>query len=108
MRDVLPSPLWGGAGGGVVSRRARHRRPRPVPLPTRGRGDRCQALWAFLVEKRKAASLTQAEVAARLKIHQSYVADIERGQRRVDLVELIALAKAIGFDPHEAVERVRE
>ena len=66
-----------------------------------------EALRAFLVEKRKAAGLTQAEVAARLKIHQSYVTDIERGQRRVDLVELIALAKAIGFDPHEAVERVK-
>ena len=65
-----------------------------------------EALRAFLVEKRKAAGLTQAEVAARLEIHQSYVADIERGQRRVDLVELIALAKAIGFDAHEAVERI--
>jgi transcriptional regulator with XRE-family HTH domain len=65
-----------------------------------------EALRVFLVEKRKAAGLTQADVAARIGRHQSLVADIERGQRRVDLVELLALAKAIGFDPHEAVERM--
>ena len=68
---------------------------------------RHQALRAFLLDKRKAAGLTQAEVADRLKIHRSYVVDIERGQRRVDVVELFALAEAIGFDPSEAIERMK-
>jgi transcriptional regulator with XRE-family HTH domain len=76
-------------------------------MPRSLRSPRHEALRAFLVEKRKAAGLTQAVLAERLKIHRSYVADIERGQRRVDVVELFALAEAIGFDPGEAIERMK-
>jgi transcriptional regulator with XRE-family HTH domain len=59
-----------------------------------------------LVERRKKAGLTQAEVAKRLGRYQSYVATIESGQRRIDVVEFIALAAAIGFDPANAVRKV--
>ncbi len=76
-------------------------------MPRSLRSPRHEALRAFLVERRKAAGLTQAVLAERLKIHRSYVADIERGQRRVDVVELFALAEAIGFDPGEAIERMK-
>ena len=76
-------------------------------MPRSLRSPRHEALRAFLVERRKAAGLTQAVLAERLKIHQSYVADIERGQRRVDVVELFALAEAIGFDPSEAIARMK-
>ena len=76
-------------------------------MPRSLRSPRHEALRAFLVERRKAAGLTQAVLAERLRIHRSYVADIERGQRRVDVVELFALAEAIGFDPGEAIERMR-
>jgi hypothetical protein len=48
---------------------------------------RHEALRVFLVEKRKKAGLTQAEVAARLDRYQSFVATVERGQRRIDVVE---------------------
>ena len=75
-------------------------------MPRSLRSPRHEALRAFLVERRKAAGLTQAVLAERLKIHRSYVADIERGQRRVDVVELFALAEAIGFDPREAIDRM--
>ena len=68
---------------------------------------RHEALRAFLVEKRKKARLTQATVAGRLGRHQSFVATVEAGQRRIDVVELLALAEAIGFDPKEAVRRLQ-
>jgi hypothetical protein len=29
-----------------------------------------------------------------------------RPQRRIDAVKLLDLAKALGFDPHEAIERL--
>jgi transcriptional regulator with XRE-family HTH domain len=64
---------------------------------------RQEALRAFLVERRKALSLTQADVAKRLKQHQSFIARMESGQRRVDVVELLDLAKALGFDPREVI-----
>ena len=67
-----------------------------------------EILRAFLVEKRKAAGLTQAEVAEALGRYQSFVATIESGQRRIDVVELLDLAAAIGFDPHAAIKRLTQ
>jgi len=67
---------------------------------------RHRILRDFLGEKREKAGLTQHEVSARLQRPQSFIASIETGQRRVDVVELLDLAKAIGFDPHEAVQRL--
>jgi transcriptional regulator with XRE-family HTH domain len=61
------------------------------------------ALRQFLLERRKAANLTQAVVAARLSRPQSYVANIEGGMRKMDVVELIEYAAAVGFDPTEAI-----
>ncbi|WP_366929437.1 hypothetical protein [Mesorhizobium sp.] len=34
------------------------------------------------------------------------VAAIESGGRRIDVVELVELAEAIGFDPHDALREV--
>jgi transcriptional regulator with XRE-family HTH domain len=60
---------------------------------------------ALLVEARKAAGLTQQELAARLGRPQSYVSKSERGERRLDVVEFVEIALALGIDP---VEMVRE
>ncbi len=66
------------------------------------------ALVDFIIRERKAAHLTQVEVARVLGRHQSFVATIESGQRRIDIVDLFDLAHAIGFTPTKAVEYVRE
>jgi transcriptional regulator with XRE-family HTH domain len=70
------------------------------------RSSRHEALRSFLVEKRKKAGLTQTDVARKLRRYQSFVATVEGGQRKVDVVELLAFAEAIGFDPREAVKRL--
>jgi transcriptional regulator with XRE-family HTH domain len=57
---------------------------------------------------RTAAGLTQAEVGARLGRHQPFVSEVEAGQRRLSVVELMDFAEAIGFDPHETIERMKE
>ena len=54
------------------------------------------ALLDALVRARREAGLTQTELAQRLGVHQSYVARIEGGGRRVDAIELIVLARALG------------
>ena len=69
---------------------------------------RHQALTALLIEERKKAGLTQAVVAKRLGRYQSFVATVESGQRRIDVVELIELANAIGFDAASAVRRLQQ
>ena len=61
------------------------------------------ALVRALVDARKSAGLGQDDLADRLKCHQSLVARLERGERRIDVVELVVLARAIGFDPFEVL-----
>lgn len=69
---------------------------------------RHQALIDLLIEKREAAGLTQTELATRLGEYQSFVARLESGQRRVDVVEFLDLAEALGFDPAKAVSAVKK
>lgn len=57
------------------------------------------ALCEALIEARIKAGLGQEELAVKLNCHQSLVARIESGQRRIDVVELVVLARALGFAP---------
>jgi hypothetical protein len=41
-------------------------------------------------------------------VRQSLISDIETGQRRCDVVELIAIAYALGRDPAEIIARVEQ
>ena len=56
-------------------------------------------LRKMLVKARKDAKLTQVQLAAKLRRRQAYISRIELGERRVDVVEFVELAHAIGFDP---------
>ncbi|MFH1893462.1 MAG: helix-turn-helix transcriptional regulator [Candidatus Zixiibacteriota bacterium] len=47
--------------------------------------------------ERKQAQLTQAMLAKRIGQTQSFVSKCERGERRIDIVELRAFCKAIGI-----------
>ncbi|MEM9043826.1 MAG: helix-turn-helix transcriptional regulator [Pseudomonadota bacterium] len=58
-----------------------------------------EALCDALIAARKAAGLTQEQLAERLHQHQSFVARVESAERRIDVVELIVLARVIGIDP---------
>ena len=57
------------------------------------------ALRDLLIAARKAAGLTQEEVAVRLGRPQSFVAKYEGGERRIDVVEFVAVAQALEQDP---------
>lgn len=46
---------------------------------------------------RKRAGLTQEQLAIRLKETQSFVSKCERGERRIDVIELRSFCKAIGI-----------
>ena len=65
---------------------------------------RHKALVGFIRKKRKDAKLTQAQVAERIGRYQSFVATFERGQKRIDAVQLVEIAEAIGFDPRDAIK----
>lgn len=63
-------------------------------------------LVEVLTEARKDAGLTQAELAGRVGKDQSFISLIEGAQRRVDILEFVALARATGRNPVELFEAV--
>ena len=62
----------------------------------------------LMVRAREAAQLTQHDLAKRLKKPQSFVAKYEGGERRIDVVEFLAITRAIGADPVRILKAVRK
>ena len=60
----------------------------------------------WLVEARKDAGFTQQQVADKLGRPQSFVAKYEGGERRLDMVEFVKIAKILKADPHEAIRLI--
>ena len=52
-----------------------------------------------LIAAREAAGLTQTQLAAKLSRPQSFVSKYERGERRLDVIEFLEVAKTLGIDP---------
>ena len=61
---------------------------------------------AEMIAARKKAGLTQDALASRLKQPQSFVAKYEGGERRLDVIEFLTIAKAIGADPLRLIKRL--
>ena len=64
-----------------------------------------EVLVRLLREVRLEAGLKQAEVAAALKTHQSFVSRYESGERGIDLVDLRRLVLALGWTLPDFVDR---
>jgi transcriptional regulator with XRE-family HTH domain len=54
---------------------------------------------ATLAAARERAGLTQAQLARLLRKPQSFVSNYERGQRRIDVLELLRIVDALRADP---------
>jgi ribosome-binding protein aMBF1 (putative translation factor) len=65
-----------------------------------------QHLTALLAQTRHKSGMTQQQVADALKTHQSYVAKVEGGERRIDVVEFMELARALGVTPSLLLEKL--
>jgi transcriptional regulator with XRE-family HTH domain len=55
-----------------------------------------KAVISGLVAARKKAAMTQRDLAEVLGKPPSWVAKIEQGERRLDIVEFVAVARALG------------
>jgi transcriptional regulator with XRE-family HTH domain len=76
-------------------------------MPRTLRTARHLKLIELLVQARERSGLTQTELASRLGRYQSVIATIEGGGRRVDVVELLDIADALGIDAIDLVAAVR-
>jgi transcriptional regulator with XRE-family HTH domain len=58
-----------------------------------------KVVGAVFEAARRRAGVTQKDWAARVRKPQSFISNLERGQRRIDVVEFCALAASLGADP---------
>jgi transcriptional regulator with XRE-family HTH domain len=58
-------------------------------------------LLGILRDARKAMGVSQMELAERLDNTQTFVSKCERGERRLDFVEFVEFAEAIGVKPEK-------
>jgi transcriptional regulator with XRE-family HTH domain len=65
-----------------------------------------QKLLVLLIEARKESQLTQQELSERLGRPQSYVSKFERGERRLDVLEFLEVARKIGTNPYAILLQV--
>ena len=57
---------------------------------------------------RERAGLTQIELAERLKITQSFLSKVERGERRLDMVQVRSWCRALGMTLPDFVAQFEE
>ncbi|HEX7117658.1 MAG TPA: helix-turn-helix transcriptional regulator [Longimicrobiales bacterium] len=65
-------------------------------------------LLDLLVEARKERGVTQRDLGERLGRDQSFVSKYERGVRRLDVIEFMQVAAAIGADPFDLLRQTQE
>ncbi|KKC32651.1 helix-turn-helix domain-containing protein [Devosia psychrophila] len=71
------------------------------------RSKRHEMVAQAIGEQRIRAGFTQYEVARRLDRHQPFMANIESGDRRIDVVELLDIAEIIDLDVPALIGRLR-
>ena len=64
---------------------------------------RYEVLRKHLRRLRRTAGLTQAELGTRLKVDQSYVSKIERGERYMDVLFYLDWCRACKLPPEESL-----
>jgi transcriptional regulator with XRE-family HTH domain len=68
--------------------------------------DAYASLVETLIALRKEKGVSQVELADRLGKSQQFVSAIERRVRRLDVIELYAVVRAVGGDPEKVVRDV--
>lgn len=67
-----------------------------------------KALLQALIQARKDAGITQVELAARIGRRQTFVSKYETEERRLDVAEYIAIARAVGVEPYGLMQMAEQ
>ena len=63
-------------------------------------------LLDLLVGARKTAGVTQQQVADALGLPQSFVSKYENGERRLDVIEFLAISRLLKADPYKLLRKI--
>lgn len=66
------------------------------------------AVLRLLKEARKAADVTQVQLAKKLRLTQSLVSKMERGELRIDIIQLRSMCRVLGLTLPEFVQRLEQ
>jgi transcriptional regulator with XRE-family HTH domain len=61
----------------------------------------------MLVKARTEAALTQAELAEAIGWQQTDISKVERGERRIDVIEFLQFAKVLNIDAQEFMRELQ-
>jgi ribosome-binding protein aMBF1 (putative translation factor) len=84
-----------------------------VPMPAKRsrraprRVDPREELGQRVRARRTELGLSQDELGAASGLHRTYVGSVERGERNIALLNIVAIAQALGVDPGELVRGMR-
>ncbi|MEZ4514806.1 MAG: helix-turn-helix transcriptional regulator [Chloroflexota bacterium] len=62
----------------------------------------------LIVDCRQRQGITQTQLAEKLQRPQSFVSKYENGERRIDLIEFIEIADALGIDSLKFIREFQE
>lgn len=68
-------------------------------MPSSTSTDAYQELLRLLLALRKSSGVTQAELSKRLGKPQPFISNVERGVRRIDVIEFCAIVQALNGKP---------
>lgn len=66
----------------------------------------CQLVIKTLRDARIEKGITQAKLAEALGRPQSFIAKVENGERKLDVVEFAVIARLLGVDAGAVIERI--
>lgn len=73
------------------------------PVPKSAFSRKHEHFRKLLADARRGAGLTQMALANKLGRPQSFVSKFERGERRLDVIEFLDVARALRVDPAQII-----
>lgn len=66
-----------------------------------------QLIINALKEARIKQNITQEKLAQALNRPQSFIAKVENGERRIDVVEFVHIARLLSLDPAKVIKKIK-